>query len=180
MLCFLCRSNKNFDFLKCFIFDLFSTYKITMPILFQNMVLVCLRIWPEAFNWPGYLVGSRLDLETASKSNPILCAIIYITRESIFKNNAHLDATSVEKNCIKYSEFSVYYIYVSFGLIFSLLLLAKTLTWLLLKIMETLCNWVDRFETSDDICSYFEENISIENEFLNGEKLFIFNGTVVF
>lgn len=59
------------------------------------------------------------DFEHNARVNPILCAIIHVTRDSIVKNNAKIDAQSntassnQSNTIVNYSEYSAYYIYVS-------------------------------------------------------------------
>lgn len=119
LLSFLCKSNKNHDFIRSFVYDLVLSARHTMPLLFQNLVLLCVRIWPEPFNWPCYLssVSQSNDFEQNARSNPVLCSLIYVVRESIVKNNAQIDAQSIAQShsnpIVNYSEFSAYYIYVS-------------------------------------------------------------------
>lgn len=109
------------EFVRSFVYDLCATSKQTMPLLFQNLVLQCVRIWPEPFNWPCYLTAAYQsnDFEHNARSNPILCAIIFVVRDSVVKNNAKIDAQSVvaaqshSNPVVNYSEYSAYYIYVS-------------------------------------------------------------------
>lgn len=124
-MCFLCKSNKRYDFLRSFVYDLIVMGKHTMPLLFQNLVLQCVRIWPEPFNWPCYLattIGSTQsnDFELNARLNPVLSAIIFVIRDSFVKNNAKIDAQSNSSHAssssnmiVNYSEYSAYYIYVS-------------------------------------------------------------------
>lgn len=115
MMCFLCKSNKNMDYLKSFIIDLIVTHDSTMPFLFQNLVLLFARIWPEALTWPCSALDTIShfdeDFEIIMRKNPILLVVIYIIKESIYKNNQKLDSTS-SKSKIKHIEYSPYYVHV--------------------------------------------------------------------
>lgn len=120
MIAFLCKANKHQSFMRGFVYDLISTWRKSMPLLFQNLVLQCVRIWPEPFNWPCHksrlTIDKTLDLDTAARCNPVLCAIIFIVREAIVKNTASLDAQSSSSSSSRitnYSEFTAYYFYVS-------------------------------------------------------------------
>ena len=115
MLCFICKSKKNSDYLKCFIYDLIVSRESTMPHLYQNLVLLYARIWPESLTWPCSIDQiNDEDLDTIEYKNPILFILIYIIRENILKNNRQMD--KITRSNIKYSDFSNYYIYVSFCL----------------------------------------------------------------
>lgn len=109
--------------MKCFILDLITAHDFTMPLLFQNLILLFARIWPESLTWPCSTDQTQSnyieeDFDTAMKKNPILSIIIYIVKENIFKNNRLLENLDRESN-IKFTEYSSYYVYVK--LIFFLL-----------------------------------------------------------
>lgn len=111
MMCFVCKSKRNYDYLKCFICDLIISREIAMPVHFQNLILWFARIWPECLTWPCSIDQMNDDdLESTELHNPILFVLMNIVKNSIFINNNELEKT---KQDIKYSKFSKYYIYVS-------------------------------------------------------------------
>jgi hypothetical protein len=131
MIGFLCKAYKNVAFLKCFIFDLILTSELTMPFYFQNLILILARIWPESLNWPACFARDHggnsndnddpntFDFETSTKKNPILCAVIFVVKEAIHKNNKILDEKfKVER--VKHADFSAYYVHVCFFIGFRL------------------------------------------------------------
>lgn len=92
MLCFVCKSLKNVNFLRAFIYDLLAVKNTIMPEGFYRLVVLFARIWPESLNWPFYFDESlefnfNEDIDLLAKKNPILCVIIYIVRSHMMNRN---------------------------------------------------------------------------------------------
>ncbi|CAF0824915.1 unnamed protein product [Brachionus calyciflorus] len=158
MLCFVCKSKKNTDYLKCFIYDLIVSHESTMPLTFQNLILLFARIWPESLTWPCSIDElNDYDIDNPPEyKNPILFVIIYVLFENIKKNNAKLDQVKREHGT-KYSEFSSYYIYI----------------------LETMCNWSIEYSSIIDIWNFLKfnlnrvfENLEPGDFFLSDDKEF--------
>ena len=180
MIAFLCKESNHQSFMRVFVYDLISTCRKSMPLFFQNLVILCVRIWPEPFNWPCHVsqltIDKTLDLDRAAKRNPVLCAIIFIVREAIVNNTARLDAQSSSSSSsyiTNNSEFKDYYLYVSILTIY--LDLKFLFISVYCKIIETLCNWVCDKKSSDELFEYFGKNLSIEGEQFQNNDLFILN-----
>lgn len=114
MIGFLCKASKNAQYIKCFIFDLISTAHSLMPLRFQNLILLLVRIWHESLDWPcssSDIDKMDFDFETSAIKNPILCAVIHIVKDSMHKNNKLLDEKYKPRD-VKHADFTMYYIYV--------------------------------------------------------------------
>ena len=188
MIAFLCKESNHQSFMRVFVYDLISTCRKSMPLFFQNLVILCVRIWPEPFNWPCHVsqltIDKTLDLDRAAKRNPVLCAIIFIVREAIVNNTARLDAQSSSSSSsyiTNNSEFKDYYLYVSiltisrFKIFVHFCLLLSIFNIIFFKIIETLCHWVCDKKSSDELFEYFGKNLSIEGEQFQNNDLFILN-----
>ncbi len=77
MLCFLCKSNKNYQFLNCFIFDLITLKNTIMSTYFHNLIIYIARIWPESLCYT----------ESETIQNPILCLIMHTVKKAILTNS---------------------------------------------------------------------------------------------
>lgn len=177
-MCFLCKSNEHDEFIRSFVYDLIVAGKHTMPLLFQNLVLQCVRIWPDPFSWPC----NDLDEQ---QLNPVLCAIIFVVRDSIVKNNAKIDAQSStgsahssSNSIVNYSEYSAYYIYVRHQYLSMFITTNSTFSCFFLdsKILEKLCFWESSYTSSDQLCLQMGDNLAIDGPLISSNHLFIMTG----
>ncbi|RMZ94931.1 hypothetical protein BpHYR1_043558, partial [Brachionus plicatilis] len=159
MLCFLCKSSKNYDYLKCFMCDLITSRETSMPMHFQNLILWFARIWPECLTWPCSIdqVNDE-DIDSAELKNPILFVVMGIVKSNIFKNNVELEKIKPD---FKYSKFSKYYVHI----------------------LESLCNWSIESTKSLDSLSFLKASIQHAFESTNyfnlDEKIFSLNGVML-
>lgn len=165
MICFICREIKHSSFMRCLIFDLIMAhFTLNSSIDYSNMIVLFVRIWPEAFIWPYSVLSyddAEENYEDMIKKNPVLYVVIYLVKNSIWKSTL----TKQESDSLKFN------IYVSQELFTNRLNYSTSLNF---KVLETLCNWAINVVDAKEVMSFLISNLREEN--VISHKIFIVNG----